>query len=68
LRSHRDEHVDGTASALQQVAILDARPAETLNRRYLVAHELWNQIVWNVLVKQDAHWSARSRAPVREQQ
>ena len=33
---HRDEHIDGAASPLQQVAILDARPAEALDSSHVV--------------------------------
>ena len=33
---HRDEYVCDAASTLQQVAILDARPAEALDSRYVV--------------------------------
>jgi hypothetical protein len=48
---HRHEHVDRVPRTLQQFAVLDARPAEALNGRHVVARELRNQIVWDVLVR-----------------
>ena len=53
---HRDEHIGTVTSSLQQIAVLDPRSADTLYGLHVVARELGNQVVWNLLVKQDAHW------------
>ena len=52
---HRDERVDLATSAHQEVSVPHAGPTEPLHGQYVVTWKLRNQIVWNVLVKQDAH-------------
>ena len=65
---HRDERVDLATSAYQEVSVLQAGPTEPLHGQDLVSWKLRNQIVWNVLVKRDAHWSTRFRGRVRVRQ
>ena len=52
---HRDERIDGATRALQEFAIEGARPAQALDGHDFVTHQLWDQVVRQVLVKQDAH-------------
>ena len=65
---HRDERVDLATNAHQEVSVLHAGPTEPLHGQDVVIWKLRNQIVRNVLVKQDAHWSTRFRGRVRVRQ
>jgi hypothetical protein len=55
LAIHRHENIRDAARALQQSAVLGSRPADSLHRRYGVASQGGDQVVWQVLVKQYAH-------------
>ena len=62
---HRDKRVGVPGRVPQKIAVLDARPSHALNGRDLVSRQWCNQIVRQILVKQDAHWSAHCRAPAQ---
>ena len=54
-----------SGGALEQFAVRDACPTEPLNGDYVVPHQLGREVVRKILVKQNAHWLATCREPVR---
>ena len=62
---HRHESIDQAACALQQSAVLGARPAQSLHGGYGMANQGAGQVVREILVKQYAHVSSGSRARAR---
>lgn len=53
---HGDKCLDEATGPTQQVAVLDARPTQSLDSRDIVIGQRRDQIVRKVLIKQDAHW------------
>ncbi len=52
---HREQRLVLSAHALQQVAVLHARPGAADDGVHLVAVEHRSEIYWKVLVKKNAH-------------
>ncbi len=48
---HGDECVDAATRAVQELAVLDARPAQALDRDDVVPYQRGDQVVGQVLVK-----------------
>ena len=55
---HRDQRIVPSAHALQEVAVLHARPSTANDGIHLVAEERRSEINRQVLVKKDAHQPA----------
>ena len=52
---HGHERIDLLVRAPQQLAVLDAGSTEPLHGEHIVTCYLRDQVVWQVLVKQNAH-------------
>ena len=68
LSVHGEERLHVTTRTTQQFAVFHARPTHALNCGDIVLRQGFNQVVRKILVKQNAHWSARCRAPFRARQ
>jgi len=53
---HGKKGVDLAAGPRQQISILHAGPAQSLHRQNDVTGELGDEVVGDILVKQNAHW------------
>ena len=68
LAIHRQKRVDLTGRAVEQLAVLDPSPTESLDRHDFMTAQFQDQVVRKILVKQKAHWSTESRDRIRAQQ